>query len=119
MTDRDLLELAAKAAGMRIQWDEFCDGYIRLNDAGIDIDCWDPLEDDGDALRLAISCLLTVCMDGSGTVSAHEAYLGRKGVFVTQSVSECGSKRAATRRAIVRAAAGIVAAPRRPLSAWS
>lgn len=96
MTDRELLEMAARAAGMTYVHGESWD-----DDAG-----WNPLEDDGDALRLAVEMRLTVCTDGHSTVSASEAWR-RDGAFVTQRVSECSNKLAATRRAIVRAAAAI------------
>jgi len=51
MTDRELLELAAKAAGVLLTWstDERRpprDAYTHQS--------WNPLADDGDALRLAV-----------------------------------------------------------------
>lgn len=50
MNERELLEMAAKAAGMIPQ--EFAG-----NDAFMDgvLERWNPLQDDGDALRLAVS----------------------------------------------------------------
>ncbi|MFG3398696.1 hypothetical protein ACQKEK_02330 [Pseudomonas sp. NPDC077408] len=102
MDDRELLEMAAKAAGIEV---------IRIDDPGAWIAggggiYWNPLTDDGDALRLAESLGFTICMNGSGTVSASDDY--DKSVFATQSIHECGGNRlAATRRAIVRAAAAI------------
>lgn len=45
-TDRELLELAAKAAGRRID-------PIDAMHGPEDWVCWNPLTDDGDALRLA------------------------------------------------------------------
>lgn len=109
MGDRELLELAAKAAGIESPagirsdntwwWYNGCmDGEGRK---------WNPLTDDGDALRLAERCSLTVCMNGTGTVSACDEYR-KDDVFATQSIHECGGSRiTATRRAIVRAAANI------------
>lgn len=92
MTDKELLKLAAKAVGIKLSWH--------------DNHAWNPLNDDGDALRLAEKLGLTICMDGTGTVSACDN-LDRYNIFVTQSIQECGSRIAATRRAIVRAAAEI------------
>ena len=48
MTDRELLEAAAKAAGI--------DYYARAQSGGMLTDNgeWNPLTDDGDALRLAV-----------------------------------------------------------------
>lgn len=63
-TDRDLLEMAAKAAGLVImaeqqaRRDRLGSGNMGLwvtTKTGGDNTCWNPLEDDGDALRLAIS----------------------------------------------------------------
>lgn len=53
MSDRELLELAARAAGLTIMWSEPFKRYERFvleKYAGP----WDPLTDDGDALRLAV-----------------------------------------------------------------
>ena len=62
-TDREMLELSAKAAGLDLEWCESwgcmarnlgpSDGYDRLT-------CWDPLKDDGDALRLAVQLQLGI-----------------------------------------------------------
>lgn len=93
MTDRELLELAAKAAG------------IPLTDLNIDIygaNAWNPLTDDGDALRLAVKLEMRVdCNDTHTTVY--------EGVTSEQRFSEQSDNDpyAATRRAIVRAAAEI------------
>jgi hypothetical protein len=61
MTDRELLELAAKAAGIEL-WHEdvFTNGLThKVSDNGVL--CWNPLTDDGDALRLAVK--LEACID--------------------------------------------------------
>ena len=50
MTDRELLELAAKAAGMTIV-SRCDDGRCGVEGLG---KWWNPLTDDGDALRLAV-----------------------------------------------------------------
>lgn len=116
MTDRELLELAARAAGVPAYWS--VDGTIQnrpmfVVKAGGKMGTmpyeseWNPLKDDAEALRLAIECDMTVCTDGAATVSACSGY-GHDKVMVTQTVSESGGdKRAATRRAIVLAAAEI------------
>jgi hypothetical protein len=49
-TDRELLELAAKAYGITRKW-ENGRGIVILDENGAY--CWDPLIDDGDAFRLA------------------------------------------------------------------
>ena len=93
MTDRELLELAAKAAGiyLTIEWL----GHEKYKPD------WNPLTDDGDALRLAVK--LEIRIDwGAFDVVALE--------FNTDAVAreaKSADPYAATRRAIVRAAAEI------------
>lgn len=100
MTDRELLELAGKAIGQEVYW-------LGDDAPAIAGRYWNPLTDDGDALRLAVDCDMTVCADGLAMVSACYGY-GHNQVMVTQFVCECGNdKSAATRRAITRAAAAI------------
>lgn len=100
MDDRELLELAAKAAGYRkFQYCETSGGSkaIYVDDAGIGF--WAPLTDDGDALRLAVKlCIRVACMYGF----AH-AWTGLREF----REAEASDPEAAARRAIVRAAAEI------------
>ena len=106
-TDRELLELAARSIGLLGSFSEYHQGITYSKPGSLDMHVWSPLTDDGDALRLAVACNLTVCTDGSATVSACQEF-DRANVFATQSVGECGScKFTATRRAITRAAAAI------------
>jgi hypothetical protein len=54
MTDRELLELAAKAAG--IEYNFICPDGAHCGDMNTMQDrFWNPLEDDGDAFRLAVT----------------------------------------------------------------
>ena len=87
MTDRELLEYAAKAAGRN--WD----GYY---DEGAE---WNPLTDDGDALRLAVKCGIDISFNDA----AQCVYAGESMEPFNRNPDIC----AATRRAIVRAAAEI------------
>ena len=99
--DIELLELAAKAAGMVVHWNyrreqffhDYCDGLT---------DEWNPLTDDGDALRLAVK--LKLCIFRNDDVSWVAT-----GSFQTVRAEEVNGTDpyAATRRAIVRAAAEI------------
>lgn len=91
MTDRELLELAAKAAGVSLRLDI-------LRDESREWEGWNPLTDDGDALRLAVQ-LLNWPHGGRAFDNAVTAM-----VAVGQLPSD---PYAATRRAIVRAAAEI------------
>lgn len=101
-TDRELLELAAKAAGLKVRWHE--SGHygptmeIMESDAGGAP--WNPLTDDGDALRLAIEVDITIDAPKDGGF----VYAGGQGSF---SEPVRPNKMAAIRRAIVRAAAAI------------
>lgn len=97
MNDRELLELAAKAAGFSdAEWvaDQACISTARLPG----FRCfWNPLADDGDALRLAVKLGITVECGG--------AWASKYGPMYGEDILPCPY--AATRRAIVRAAAEI------------
>lgn len=102
MTDRELLEPAAKAAGYDINFeDPINDYYVNGYDSNGDPHSWwNPLIDDGDALRLAVDLKLDILhyFDDVGVDEQH-MQLAR---------CEYGSDpRAATRLAIVCAAAEI------------
>lgn len=103
MNDRERLELAAKAAGIELDWDippnskspwrmtgtKGCDDYGPASE-------WNPLTNDGDALRLVVKLDLRV-----------RSCCARlpNGVLFTEDDEY--DDYAATRRAIVRAAAEI------------
>ena len=98
MSDRELLEAAAKAAGMNIEWQP-C-GWAHNNETGCE---WNPLTDDGDAFELAVKLRLTVnCSYDDVTLCGQE--FTQKEVFIERNGED---PLAATRRAIVRAAAEI------------
>lgn len=98
MTDRELLELAAKANGH-----VFVDGESWDEDAG-----WNPLTDDGDALRLAVKLQMVVDSDWNGGANAETHRISFDyPEFGFQEGSGRPDPYAATRRAIVRAAAEI------------
>lgn len=97
MTDRELLELAAKAAG--IDW---FDEPAAKSGRGLHLKSgpfWNPLDDDGDALRLAVKLFLHVLVDDGFS----EAMCDWKNVIEAHD----GNPYAATRRAIVKAAANV------------
>jgi hypothetical protein len=100
MTDRELLELAAKAADIEL-WHEdvFTKGLTqKISQSGIL--CWNPLADDGDALRLAVK--LTLEIDVCLTGIAVRTPIGHKVLIDSKQEPDAY---AATRRAITRAAA--------------
>jgi len=97
MTDRELLELAAKAAGLRL--DQLSGRVVRREADGQPV-YWNPLTDDGDALRLAVKLSI-----------GQRHHVGWMQVFSPQiGVADSnyeGDPYATTRRAIVMAAAEI------------
>lgn len=98
MIDRELLKLAAKAAGYKVY-----DGgklFWIWKDSNVEWVDWSPLEDDGDALRLAIRLEMDVSFGLRGAVI--EQSHGKK----IQELDD-NEPYAANRRAIVRAAAEI------------
>jgi len=105
--DRELLELAAKAAGLVPDTGvKIKTGHLTVT--GEDVKqpfFWNPLTDDGDALRLAVKLGLRFCAAGNGgNVSVVGHSFDALGVVVMPNNDD---PYAATRRAIVRAAAEI------------
>jgi hypothetical protein len=113
MTDRELLEFAAEAYWgdeiddvCSVRWldkDE-CIGFTHGDNQdhnGLDVEwCWNPLTDDGDALRLAVTVKMSV------TIFDDAIGIGIKD-WGYQEFEIGNEPYAATRRAIVRAAAEI------------
>lgn len=98
MIDRELLELAAKAAGIEWIYEE-CDIFYLANP----LRPWNPLTDDGDALRLAVKLRIHVRHFPNDVEAQVERGYWR-GYWREDNGDE---PYAATRRAIVRAAAEI------------
>lgn len=118
-TDKELLELAAKAAGITGEWvDDYNpthDYFYKGNHSGfyvgevVDGSCtvWNPLTDDGDAFRLAVKLNITFVFDVSA--SLQDLFV-RAGVGLPSGVNELvinGNKDTATRRAITKVASMI------------
>lgn len=113
-TDRELLEWAAKAAGYKVKW---VDGATPFNYTGFLKEDpqlthyngfpvqlhWNPNTNDGDALRLAVKLGIGVLY--SDFTGEAEARWNRGAKRLTEYGSD--EPYAATRRAIVRAAAEI------------
>jgi hypothetical protein len=102
MTDRELLEAAAKAAALE------GDALWAGDEAGISLwtpatgtHFWNPLTDDGDALRLAVKLKIDFRVYGQTPMAGAGLSQGLKW-FEEVYDADPG---AATRRAIVRAAA--------------
>lgn len=106
MTNRELLELAAKAAGYDVEVTPRGEFYLRQVDVDglLHVTIWSPIQFDGDALRLAVLLSMRVSTD----MAAAEAAPLLTDISEIVQFSECGGDPyAATRRAIVRAAAEI------------
>lgn len=113
MTDKELLTMAAKAAGIEIEWNVMINLISPIlapktqqerNWLSHEHTPWNPLTDDGDALRLAVKLgvelLFTKNRVGAGRHSPTAAPW-------TAEDRNVDDPYAATRRAIVRAAAEI------------
>lgn len=120
MTDRELIEAAAKAAGMTgMKWTGSSLGKMidptRPDETGTVGPNWNPLADDADALRLAVKLEFTV----------NTAFMQHWGMNAMVTDDRCKANGlsgygttphgddpyAATRRAIVRAAAALAPTP--------
>ena len=114
MNDRELLELAAKAAGYDPKWREWVTSRIaefqtikHKKNQGFFVNDkqWNPLDDDGDAQRLAVKLQLLpvnfAIFDGKEKLIEVDCRDGS----VLEPIGD--DPFAATRRAIVRAAAEI------------
>jgi len=101
MSDRELLELAAKAAGIEGEWSTSGLWHRHV--------LWNPLVDDGDALRLAVKLNLLVMPYPLDNAVRVVEWRGDNEWPVNTVVSygTPPDPYAATRRAIVRAAAEI------------
>ena len=117
MTDRELLEKAARAIHLVVEsytenmncW-AYLQGAPANRDGEYPIFIWNPLDDDGDALRLAVNLGIDVTYKAFGEdevmVSASDDQFDG---WFTEPYGD--DKAAATRRAIVRAAAEMADAP--------
>jgi hypothetical protein len=112
MTDRELLERAARAAGMTIgtglgelHWWPGMDTFAWRNANGTST-WWNPLKDDGDALRLAVKLRMQILRDSLEVTAEAPLDFGgsAKCSFVEHDALDA---EAATRRAIVSAAAAM------------
>lgn len=98
MSDRELLEGAAKAAGYEIDgYSEKYGALVSLVD-GVSM-WWDPLTNDGEALRLAVKLGIRI------TNNQSDAWATTPDAIAIEPLTN--DPYAATRRAIVRAAAKI------------
>lgn len=103
MTDREMLELAAKVGGIELCFnDRGVPGYWSKWRGLPQWNEWNPFEDDGDAFRLAVRLEIEIrVFNGSAHAGKQEKF------WCTEHWFPGGNVFAATRRAIARAAAAI------------
>ena len=100
MTDRELLEMAAKAAGIELAWGGPDSDMARRTDTWNN---WNPRDDDGDAMRLAVKLKIDVMHTNIHQPQVHAL----ADLKIQEWENSSNDPYAATRRAIVRAAAAI------------
>ena len=107
-TDFEFLRAAANAAGItiirsRLDDPMHCDLLITLSarNPHHDFGGWNPLTDDGDALRLAVA--LRMCVDPWGSGASAVVEVNNRALVAEPHYGDDPGR--ATRRAIVRAAA--------------
>lgn len=118
VTDRELIEAAAKAAGVIAEWhndddadfDAAHEGMFLKGERGPDNSkYWNPLTDDGDALRLAVKLKMDLLRADDCIEAQCGDLIERDGEeLYAFGIEPLGADpAAATRRAIVRAAAAL------------
>jgi hypothetical protein len=106
LTDRELLEAAAKAAGNGAQW--YAGFGMGIDSGGAIPLIWNPLDEDGDALRLAVKLGMTLDNIRRGYMAEHIVAVSEGANMHDRHTAYEPIKPdpyAATRRAIVMAAA--------------
>lgn len=110
LDDRELLEMAAKVAGVKGLFRSHMTGrWLTDEDVGHEYPErreWNPLDDDGDALRLAVTLMIGLGPRRKTVTAIQWAHVDSPPCameFYEEHPDPC----AATRRAIVRAAAEI------------
>lgn len=117
-TDRELLELAAKAAGYSdlTEWKDCIRDYdsehaggpaLHRNGAGGECWSWNALTNDGDALRLAVKLGITIGPESPDVIGKSLCRASWNNHSMSLGEYGDGDHGKATRRAIVRAAAAI------------
>jgi hypothetical protein len=115
VTDSELLELAANGAGFEWRW--FGATFCTLRDPEMAIyKPWNPLEDDGDAFRLAVRLRFDICTEDNDPHPTEDRNISHVNVWplnggIGASEELEPDPYAATRRAVVRAAASMAKEP--------
>lgn len=105
MTTKELLEKAAKAAGIEVFFNEFGFCQVSSNVPSAGPRFWNPLENDGDAFRLAVKLRIGVEFIDDWPVLGDAVECLFQGKTVTYPLGDEPERM--TRRAIVMSAAAI------------
>lgn len=92
---KELLESAAASIGLTLRYN-----YLGTRDAR---QPWNPIESDADAFRLMVDCQIELCFEPEQVVSGGSKY--PRLIVIEKYADHNNDKHAATRMAIVRAAA--------------
>ncbi len=114
MTNKELLELSATAAGIKeLTWREGSQCFY-YDDDETGRECWEPLDNDRQAFKLAVDLGIAITPYPIYAMPKHSVIAKRykNGIMREVNATECleiycDDKYAATRRAIVRSAAAI------------
>jgi len=101
MTDKELLELAGKAADIPPRVIGAARGIYNCDERGWHSN-WNPLKNDADALRLAVKLRIDIYLSDSMVEAMSDS-----SPIMGETMDGALDAHAATRRAIVRAAAAI------------
>lgn len=116
MNDKTLLTLAAKAAGLttshkwnaqRLEMTPPVPSLVVHRDGELVSTGWNPLADDGDALRLAVELRFDLNFQRTGRERIVQVYSSRIGKWVSETYRDNDDSCAVTRKVIVLAAASI------------
>ena len=109
LTHCKLIELAAKAAGIVSHYDGLEECTFYSSPDGWKATSWNPLDDDGDAFRLAVKLGMQIQMPEmlNSRVLVEIEEIGNPIISVWDE--DINNPRLATRRAIVKAAAALTA----------
>jgi hypothetical protein len=105
MIDRELLELATMAAGINVR--EFCENGLKIYGEGLCSEyIWNSLDDEGDALRLAIKLRISIWIEKTLVIAEVCSDCDDQNV-IAKEYCDSETQSMATLRAITRAAAEI------------
>lgn len=108
-TDSTLLEAAARAAGLNVFWHEDLQRMVFFAGSAFRPTTWNPLTDDGDAFRLAVRLRINIehMKTQGGEPFGINCWPAGRGDCAHSEDEDLTDYAAATRRAIVRAAAAM------------